>query len=59
MGPVNCSQNPQIDEKWLKSQKYTATVSPETRVVAEKKEKRKEKGENARRNKRNVYPIGY
>ena len=54
MGPVNCSQNPQIDEKWLKSQKYTATVSPETRVVAEKKEKRKEKGENARRNKRNV-----
>ena len=34
-------------------------LSPETRVVAEKKEKRKEKGENARRNKRNVYPIGY
>ena len=26
MDPVNCSWNPQIDEKGLKSQKYAVTV---------------------------------
>ena len=26
VGPVNSTRNPQTNEKWLKSQKYTVTV---------------------------------
>ena len=51
VGRMNSARNPQIDKKWLKSQKYTATVvcPPETRAVAWKK-KKKERGKREREN---------
>ena len=62
VGPINSARDPQTDENWLKSQKYTATVHEQQQFVPLKcvleQEKKKNAG-NPRRSKRNVYANGY